>query len=175
EEFLGTGGSAYFMRRQNIVTGSETLTVEVRDSVTGRMIERRVLRSGEDYRFDYIQGVVILTRPLSSSTGTSDPVRDGALGGGRVYLIAEYEYEPVVNDLDGYSLGGRAQHWIDDRIRIGVTGMSETTGDASHRAGGVDVRLRHSETTFLDAEVAASRGEGFGLWRSTDGGLTVTQ
>lgn len=175
EEFLGTGGSAYFMRRQNIVTGSETLTVEVRDSVTGRVIERRVLRSGEDYRFDYIQGVVILTRPLSSSTGTSDPVRDGALGGGRVYLIAEYEYEPVINDLDGYSLGGRAQHWIDDRIRIGVTGMSETTGDASHRAGGVDVRLRHSETTFLDAEVAASRGEGFGLWRSTDGGLTVTQ
>ncbi len=174
EEFLGTGGSAYFLRRQNIVSGSESLSIEIRDRITGRVLERRSLRAGEDYRFDYLQGVVILTRPLSSATGTAGPVREGALGGAEAWLVAQYEFEPVATDLDGYSIGGRAQHWLNDRLRIGVSGVSETTGNSDQRAGGVDIRLRHSETTFLDAELAASRGEGFGLWRSTDGGLTLS-
>lgn len=174
DEFLGTGGSAYFLKRQNIIGGSETLTVETRDNVTGRVIERRVLISGEDYRFDNLQGVVILNRPLSSSTSSSAPVRDGALGGNNVYLIAQYEFEPLAADLDGYSYGGRAQQWINDKIRVGVTGMNESAGATDHKAGGVDLKLRHSENTYLDAEVAASKGQGFSLSRSYDGGLTVS-
>lgn len=175
EEFLGTGGSAYFLKRQNIVEGSETLTIEIRDQITGRVIERRTLRSGEDYRFDYLQGVVILTRPLSSATGSTDAVRDGALGGNNVYLLTQYEFEPVASDLDGYSVGGRAQQWLDDKVRVGVTGLRETTGLANQKAGSVDVRLRHSDTTFLDSEVAVSDGQGFGRILSTDGGLTSSQ
>ncbi|QVQ37309.1 TonB-dependent receptor [Pseudochrobactrum algeriensis] len=172
EEYLATGGSAYFMRRQNIVEGSETITVEFRDSVTGRVIERRTLRAGEDYRFDYMQGVLILNRPLSSSAGTSDPVRDGALGGNKTYVLAQYEFEPVAGDLDGYSLGGRGQQWLNDNVRVGVTGYQETTGTADQKAGGVDIRVRHSDTTFIEGEVAGSDGQGFGFTRSTDGGLT---
>ncbi|TPF76337.1 TonB-dependent receptor [Brucella gallinifaecis] len=172
DEYLATGGSAYFMRRQNIVEGSETITVEFRDSVTGRVIERRILSAGEDYRFDYMQGVLILNRPLASSTGTNGPVRDGALGGNNVYVLAQYEFEPVADDLDGYSLGGRGQQWLNDTVRVGVTGYQETTGTANQKAGGVDIRVRHSETTFIEGEVAASDGQGFGFTRSTDGGLT---
>lgn len=174
DEFLGTGGSAYFLKRQNIVTGSETVTVEIRDAISGRVIERRTLKSGEDYRFDYMQGVLILTRPLSSTTGSSGPVRDGALGGNQVYLMAQYEFEPVAGDIDGYSIGGRGQHWLNDKVRVGVSGLTETTGDADQKAGGVDLRIRHSDTTFIEGELAASEGEGFGLSRSTDGGLTVS-
>ncbi|MGQ2905950.1 MAG: TonB-dependent receptor [Neoaquamicrobium sediminum] len=172
EEFLGTGGSAYFLKRQDITIGSETLTVEIRDGVSGRVIERRPLRYGQDYSFDYMQGVIILTRPLSSATGTEGPVRDGALGGNKAYLLVQYEYTPVAGEVDGYSFGGRAQHWIDDRVRIGVTGMSETTGLADQRSYGADIQLRHSERTFLEAEIAHSKGPGFGYYRSSDGGLT---
>lgn len=174
DEFLATGGSAYFMKRQDIVEGSETLTIEVRDPITGRVIERRTLRAGEDYRFDYMQGVVILTRPLSSSTVTSDPVRNGALGGNKIYLMAQYEFEPSASDIDGFSYGGRAQQWLNDKIRVGVTGMNETTGMADQQAGGADIQLRHSETTFIEGEIAHSNGAGFGITRSTDGGLTVS-
>jgi hypothetical protein len=174
EEFLATGGSAYFMKRQDIIEGSETLTIEVRDPITGRMIERRTLRAGEDYRFDYMQGVVILTRPLSSSTATNDPVRNGALGGNKIYLLAQYEFEPSATDVDGFSYGGRAQQWLNEKVRVGVTGMNETTGTADQQAGGTDIQLRHSETTFLEGEIAVSKGEGFGLNRSTDGGLTMS-
>ncbi len=172
EAFLATGGSAYFLKRQDIVEGSETVTVEFRDGVTGRIIERRVLQFGQDYRIDYMQGVIILNRPLSSSTGTDAPVRNGALGGNKVYLTAQYEFEPVAGDVEGYVYGGRAQHWVNDRVRVGVTGMNETTGLADQQALGADIELRHSETTFLEAEIAHSKGPGFGSSRSTDGGLT---
>lgn len=172
EEFLATGGSAYFMRRQDITVGSEVLTVEIRDAVTGRIVSRRALQYGRDYSFDYLQGIAILKSPLSWQTAASGPVRDGAFGGGNVYLIAQYEFVPAADDVDGYVYGGRAQHWLTDNLRFGVTGMSETTGPADQIGLGADVEFRASETTFLRAEIARSEGPGFGLARSSDGGLT---
>jgi hypothetical protein len=174
DEFLGTGGSAYFLKRQDISVGSETVVIEVRDDITGQVKERRTLQYGEDYSFDYLQGVIILKRPLSSSTGTTGPVRDGALGGNKVYLIAQYEYTPTVGEVDGYVYGGRAQHWLNEKVRVGVTGMNENTGLANQQAFGADIQVRHSETTFIEAEVSHSQGPGFGTSRSTDGGLTLS-
>lgn len=174
DELLGTGGSAYFLKRQDITEGSETVTVEIRDQISAQVVERRTLVYGEDYTIDYMQGVLILKKPLSSTSGTLSPVRDGALGGNKVYLIVQYEYTPLANDVDGYVYGGRAQHWIGDNIRVGVTGLSETTGSADQKAYGADVKLRHSDTTFLNAEIAQSKGPGFGSSISTDGGLTIS-
>jgi len=172
EKFLATGGSAYFMRHQDITTGSETVVIEIRDEVTDRLVERRTLNYGEDYSFDYMQGVLLLRRPLSSTSGTKGPVRDGALGGHRVYLLTNYEYNPRLSNLKGYVYGSRVQHWLNNKIRVGATGMSETTGLADQRAGGADIQYRHSEKTRLGAEIAHSQGPGFDLWRSTDGGLS---
>jgi len=76
DEFRGTGGSAYFLRRQDITVGSEQITLEIRDRVTGLSKSRRVLRPEEDYTVDYIQGVVILRRPLSTSSAAGEVVRD---------------------------------------------------------------------------------------------------
>lgn len=174
DEFLGTGGSAYFLKRQDITVGSETVTVEVRDETTGIPIERRMMRYGEDYSIDYLQGVVILRRPLQSSTVVDGAVREGALGGNRVFLIAQYEYTPTAGQLDGYSFGGRAQQWIGDKVRIGVTGMNEDTGPSDQRALGADVQIRHSERTYIEGEIAHSKGPGFGTSRSYDGGLTLS-
>lgn len=171
EEFLATGGSAYFLQRQDITTGSETIAVEIRDAVSGRLVERRLLQQGEDYRIDYLQGIVILARPLPWLTRSGNPVRSGP-GGDKIYLVARYEYVPNAEDVDGYSVGGRAQAWVNDYLRIGITGMRETTGLADQVGIGIDADLRYSETTFLRAEIARSEGPGFGLLQSTDGGLT---
>ena len=172
EEFLGTGGSAYFLKRQDIVQGSETIRIETRDPVTGRVLQRETLVYGQDYSFDYMQGVVILRRPLSSSTNTGGPVRSGALGGARQVLTVQYEYEPVAGDVDGYVYGGRAQHWFNDKVRVGVTGMDDSTDIAEQKAYGADIILRHSDNTYLNAEIAQSKGQGFSLSRSSDGGLS---
>ncbi|MCB1417672.1 MAG: TonB-dependent receptor [Notoacmeibacter sp.] len=172
--FRGTGGSAYFLKQQDITTGSETVVAEVRDPVTGIVRERKTLIEGQDYEIDYMQGVLILKRPLPSITGTSDPVRSSANGGNEVWLIVSYEYTPVAGKLDGYVYGGRAETWLNDHLRIGVSGMNEKTETADQIAAGADILLRKSDRTFIEAEVAASRGPGFTSTVSTDGGLTGT-
>jgi hypothetical protein len=169
----GTGGSAYFLKHQDITIGSETVSVEIRDRISGRVLERKQLRYTFDYDIDYLQGVIILKTPLNSSSAVDGTVRDGALGGNDVYLIANYEFTPASTDVDGYVYGGRAQSWLGDHLRIGVTGATEKTGAADQKLAGIDIAVRKSEQTYIEAEIARSKGPGFGNAVSTDGGLTI--
>jgi hypothetical protein len=170
----GTGGSAYFLKYQDVTIGSETVNLEIRDRVTGRVLERRALRYGHDYEIDYVQGLIILQRPLSSTAGNGDVVGSGALSGNDVFLIVNYEYTPATTDVKGYSYGGRLQQWLGEHVRIGGTGAVEKTGAADQEMVGADVVIRHSERTFVEAEVARTKGPGFGRSSSADGGLTIS-
>ena len=169
----GTGGSAYFLKHQDITIGSETVSVETRDRISGRVLERKQLRYGFDYDIDYLSGVIILKAPLSSTSAGGGTVRDGALGGNDLYLIANYEFTPAAGDVDGYVYGGHAQGWLGEHVRVGVTGATEKTGAADQKLAGVDIEIRKSEKTYIDAEAAWSKGPGFGNSISTDGGLTI--
>ncbi len=171
EEFRGTGGSAYFLQRQDLTIGSERLRVEVRDRVSGLVLESSDLRPFEDYDIDYIQGRVLLTRPLSSTANDGRTVRDGGNSGNQVVLVARYEYSPTVADLDGYTYGGRATQWVGNSVRFGLTAQRESTGTVDQKIWGGDVLLRHSAATFLRAELARSDGPGFNQANSIDGGL----
>ena len=163
DQFRGTGGSAYFLKHQDITPGSETLTVEVRNSITGWVVERRTLKYGDDYEFDYVQGVAILKNPLASSSGS----------GTENYLVAQYEFTPAAGDVDGYVVGGRAQQWLGDHVRVGITGLKEKTEGADQKMGGADIHIRAAEGTYIEGEVARSKGPGFGTSYSADGGLTI--
>ncbi|MET3598714.1 TonB-dependent receptor [Martelella mangrovi] len=174
DQFLGTGGSVYFLNHSDLTADTETLTIEVRNPDTGVVVSSSTLAYGEDYTIDYIQGVIILTDPLASKTGTTSAVRFGAIGGNDVYLVAEYDYTPVIEDVDGTVYGGRAEQWFGDHLRIGVTGSSDGTGEDTKDAYGADVRLRYSDSTFLDAEIAKTHGAASGQSISMDGGLTHT-
>lgn len=172
--FRGTGGSAYFLSHQDVTSGSETVNVEVRDPTTGRVLSRRSLRLGFDYEIDYVQGLVLLKSPLSSSTAATDIVRDDALGGARQFLVVNYEYTPAAGDVDGYAFGGRGQQWIGSHVRVGVTGQREKTGPANQTMYGADILVRKSAGTYVEAEVAQSKGPGFGNSNSADGGYTIS-
>ncbi|KJZ19541.1 TonB-dependent receptor [Loktanella sp. S4079] len=170
--FRGTGGSSYVLRQQDVSVGSETLTVEVRDPETGRVIDRRRLVFGADYDINYVQGIVLLNRPLTSRVSDGSLINANPNGDYDVNLIAQYEYSPTL-EADGFSYGARAQAWVSDELRVGVSGMAEKTGAADQEAVGVDLRYQRSETTFVEAEYAETDGPGFGYTSSTDGGLTV--
>ena len=172
EEFRGTGGSIYFLERQDLSIGSERLRVEIRDKVSGLVIETRNLRPQEDYDVDYIQGRVLLSDPLQSTARDNQVVRDGALSGNDVFLVARYEYTPSLSDVGGYTIGGRATQWLGDTLRIGATAQNENTGEADQNLFGVDALLRHSAGTYLKAEFAQTEGPAFGQSNSTDGGFT---
>jgi hypothetical protein len=170
----GTGGSAYFLKHQDVTVGSETVSVVVVDRVTNTYVDRRPLKYGVDYDIDYTQGVIILRKPLPSTQGTGAVVRDGALDGNPVNLVVSYEYTPAATDVNGYSLGGRAQQWMGDHVRVGVTGAREKTGAANQTLIGADVKIQKTEGTYLEVEVAQTRGPGFGNSTSSDGGATIT-
>jgi hypothetical protein len=159
----GTGGSAYFLKHQDITAGSETVTLEVRNAITGFVVQQKTLRANEDYNFDYVQGVLILRQPLQSTSGL----------GTENFLVVQYEFEPAAGDMDGYSYAGRAQQWLGDHVRVGLTGTREKTAAKPHIIYGADVRLQATEDTYVEAEIARSEGPGFSKSYSPDGGLTL--
>jgi len=172
EEYRGTSGSVYFLERQDISIGSERIRVEVRDKVSGLVLETRNLRPQEDYDVDYIQGRILLSDPLQSTTRDNQIVRDGALSGNDVFLVVRYEYTPTLSDVGGYTVGGRATHWLGDTLRLGATAQNEKTGSADQNLIGVDALLRHTAGTYLKAEIAQTDGPAFGQSNSFDGGFT---
>ncbi len=158
----GTGGSPYFTKFQDITQGTETVSIETRDPVTGIVLNKTTLKSGTDYDIDYSQGVVILKTPLSSKEA-----------GKHLYLVVNYEYTPATIDVKGFAYGGRGQQWLGDNVRVGVSAMRDYSGDSNLQMGGGDVRVYGSEKTWIDFHAAHSRGKGFGFSQSTDGGLTL--
>ena len=160
--FRGTGGSAYFLKHQDIAPGSDTISIESRNAITGWVISRSVLKYGIDYDLDYVQGVIILRQPLTSSSGI----------GIENYLIASYEFTPAAGDVSGYVVGGRVQQWLGNHIRLGVTGQKENTKTTDQKLYGADVVIGNSDGTYVEAEIAQSQGPGFGSTYSPDGGLT---
>jgi hypothetical protein len=172
DNFRGTGGSAYFLKRQIITPGSEQVTVDVRDPLTGRVLSTRSLKAGDDYEIDYVQGVIILKAPLSSSTGAVAAVQSGTNGNNTQHLIVNYEYSPRFGADSGQVYGGRASQWLGDHVQVGASASKDTSGSANNELLEADIRLRATEKTYIEAEVAQSRGKGLGQSFSTDGGLS---
>ncbi len=171
DSFKGTGGSVYFLKRQDINQGSEQISIEIRDASTGLVVERQLLAEGSDYSIDYVQGVIILNNPLSSTTISSSAVLPSALASYEQFLGANYEYTPTIGDVDGYSYGGRGEAWLADYLRVGVTGYQENTGESDQTLVGADVTLRFSEKSYFQFEWAQSEGDTFATVTSTDGGM----
>jgi hypothetical protein len=161
--FRGTGGSAYFLKHRDITIGSERLSIVVRNAVTGWDVERRTLKSGDDYEIDYVQGILLLKKPLPSSS----------VPGTENFLVADYEFTPASGEADGYVLGGRAQQWLGGHVRLGATGLREKTGSADQELYGADIHVEATPGTYVEAEAAHSKGPGFGTSYSPDGGITV--
>jgi hypothetical protein len=174
DEFRGTGGSLYFLKRQDLTIGSERLRIEVRDRDTGLVLESRDLRPQEDYDVDYFQGRVTLHKPLASTVATGSTVREAGSAGNVPVLVVRYEYTSAIASLDGYTVGGRGSTWLGDKLRIGLTGQRETTDTADQTLLGADAILRLTAGTYFKGEVAQTDGPAFGQANSVDGGLSFT-
>ena len=173
DAFRGTGGTSYFLSRQDVLNGTETVLVELRDPVSGRVVEIRRLRVGQDYRIDYVQGVILLNAPLSSSVGGAGLINGRPLGDYDVNLIAQYEYVPTTGSVDGATFGGRAEVWVTETLRFGVSGISETTGVADNDLLGGDILLRKNQDTWLKLDYAVSEGPGFDSTFSLNSGMEI--
>ncbi|MEL7460609.1 MAG: hypothetical protein AAGJ39_06585 [Pseudomonadota bacterium] len=169
----GTGGSVYFLTRQDITGGSVNAVVQTVDPDTGRVTSSRTLVEGVDYRVDYLQGVLILSGPIGTAVSDGGLVSDGT-GTFDQNLVVQYEFTPTAGTGDATAYGGRAEVWASDRLRFGATLMSESTGTGDQQMSGADVRYQISEGTFAEFEFANTNGPGISRSTSTDGGLSIT-
>ncbi len=170
EEFRGTGGSLYFLRHQDILTGSESVRIEIRDKASGIVTGVVNLRPNVDYDIDYLQGRLLLSAPLSSTANDNLLVRSSGLSGDEAYLVARYEYTPGLDKLDEVAVGGQGDYWLNDHVRLGLTANSNE-GDAASNLGAADLTLRKSTNSWFKVQTGRSSGLLSPALRSDDGGF----
>ena len=174
DRFRGTGGSVYFLRRNDITIGSEQLRIEVVDRTSGIIRESRQLVYGTDYDIDYLQGRIILSHAMASTVEDGSLFSDGNLSGHYMYLVADYEFVSSTTDSDEMLYGGRASQWIGDYVRLGGTYYKTEKDVQDNEFRGADMTLRFRPKTYIKAEVAETTGSVVRSYSSSDGGYTFT-
>ena len=176
-EFIGTGGSLYYLRHTDVLPGSDVVTLETRDRSTGRTENRVVLQRGADYEIDELQGRILLTRPLAQISRDNNPTltRDTPLDGLEQRLLVDYEWVPSGFDADELTVGLRGKHWFGDHVGVGATYIDESRAGEDYTLKGGDITLQAGKGTFLKAEYARSESFGVPAFFSDNGGLSFIQ
>ncbi|MEO1203827.1 MAG: flagellar motor protein MotB, partial [Pseudomonadota bacterium] len=158
DEFRGTGGSLYYLSRQDILVGSERLRIEMRDKASGIVTGVVNLTPSMDYDIDYLQGRILLATPLASTAEDNLLVRNDAMSGDEAYLVVRYEYTPGFDDVSAISTGGQGHVWLGNYIKLGMTAnMNEQDeGDSSLMAA--DLTLRLSADSWFKVQSSQSEG-----------------
>ncbi len=171
DEFRGTGGSLYFLRRQDILVGSERVRIEVRDKDSGMVTGVINLRPSLDYDIDHLQGRILLSEPLSSIVDDRLLVRTGGLSGDEAWLVARYEYTPGFDDLSALAVGGQGHYWFKDFLKLGITTSTSEEGDTDSSLHAADLTLRKSTDSWLKLQAGRSEGLVSSSLQSIDGGF----
>ncbi|MDH5835100.1 hypothetical protein [Luteimonas kalidii] len=176
-EFIGTGGSLYYLRHTDVLPGSDRVVLEVRDRTTGRVEQRVELLRGADYEIDELQGRVLLTRPLAQITLQNLPslTRDAPLDGFEQRLIVDYEWVPSDFDADDVAAGVRGKHWFGDHVGVGVTHVDENRAGEDYTLTSADVTLQAGKGTYLKLEHARTESTSAPVFFSDNGGLSFTR
>jgi flagellar motor protein MotB len=174
EEFRGTGGSLYYLHRQDLLTGSERVRIEVRDRVSGLVAGVVNLTPGIDYDIDYLQGRILLSEPLSSTAKDNLLVHGDALSGDEAYLVVRYEYTPGFTELDALSVGAQGHYWFGDRVKVGLTANNNDQGDTKSGLDAADVTVRISSDSWFKLQGAQTQGLITSAYHSVDGGFGFT-
>jgi hypothetical protein len=158
EEFRGTGGSLYFLQRQDVLAGSERVRVELRDKASGIVTGVLNLTPVLDYDIDYLQGRIVLTEPLASTADDNLLVRSNALSGDEAYLVVRYEYTPGFEEVEALSVGGQGHYWFGDYVKVGVTTNSNEQDADESSLNAADLTVRLSAHSWIKLQQATSEG-----------------
>ena len=144
DEIQGNGTSGlYHLSHQQILINSERVSIEVRDRYTNAVLSTQQFTPFVDYTLDYFGGTLYFKQPV--------PPRDDKFN--PEYIVVEYEVSTGASNV--ITGGGRASvKTADGKVEVGVTGVSEGTGDGNNKLAGADLRVQVSPSTVLKAEVA---------------------
>lgn len=171
DEFRGTDGSLYFLRRQDILEGSERVRIEVRDKDSGMVLGVKNLTPVLDYDIDYLQGRILLAQPMPATADDGLLVHSGSITGHPVFLVVRYEFSPGFDEPDTLAVGGRVHCWFNDYVKVGLTADRDEEEDVENNLGGADLTLRKSSESWLRLETGRTKGPGTLTTTSLDGGF----
>ncbi len=174
DELRGTGGSLYYLRHQDIMAGSDKIRIEYRDKASGMVVSVKNLTPVLDYTIDYLQGRILLNDPLSPVAADNLLVSSDLSSGNEAYLVVRYEYSTGFEDTTNLTTGGRAHYWLNDYLKVGITGdkSNEATNENSLKA--YDVTVRKSAETWVKFETSTSTGASTTAYGSNDGGYSFS-
>lgn len=154
DEIAGDGTSGlYKLTNKDIISNSETITLQVRDRLRSEVIlSETPLVKDSDYSIDYIDGTVFFKTPIRSTDENLNPR----------FIIARYETkDDSANDL---TYGGRAAiHVLDKRLEVGSSVISEELGQDSKTLNALDMRLQLTDALEIKAESAVTKQENNGV------------
>lgn len=154
--FPGGGLSIIHLSHAEILQGSETVAVEVRDRRNPEMvISREVLARSIDYNLDPVTGELLLLRTISTF--------DSGLN--LKQLVITYEHESRGMGSSVYTARGK-KNFADMGLRLGFSSvMQRQESSGNFIVGGLDLEKTLPRRGLLKFAWAASRGEvsnGFG-------------
>ncbi|HQS59259.1 MAG: flagellar motor protein MotB [Gallionellales bacterium 35-53-114] len=171
DEYRGTGGSLYYLRHQDIMSGSERARIEIRDKASGMVVAVKNLTPVLDYSIDYLQGRVLLSAPLSAVASDDLLIVSDLGGGNEAYLVVRYEYSTGFEEVSNLSTGGRTHYWLGDHVKLGVTSNKSSEAGNESSLNAADITFRKSAETWLKVEKSNSAGETSTAFGSNDGGF----
>ncbi len=176
-EFIGTGGSLYYLRHADVLAGSDQVVLEQRDPATGRVVARIPLTREIDYEIDEFQGRLILTRPLLQISRENSPTltRDTPLGGYVNVLLVDYEYITRGMNYGDVTAGVRGKQWFGEHLALGATYVDENRSGDDYRLMGIDTTLQVGRGTYLKLEAASSESTAAPVFFSDNGGLSFSR
>jgi uncharacterized repeat protein (TIGR01451 family) len=147
--FPGGVGAFARLSHAEVLPGSETVVIEVRDRRNPEVIiSREPLMRSVDYNLDASTGELFFLRPVSTFDFSFNLVQ----------TVVTYEYRAVGMNSAVYT--GRAyKNFEDAGLRLGLSYVDQRQGDfGAFRVGGVDAEKTLPNNGLLRVEWAASRG-----------------
>ena len=156
DEFQGGGISGpYRLSSRAIITGSEVVSIEVRDRFRSEVIvTRRALTRFVDYDVDLLSGTISFKEPILSRDADLNPQ----------FIVIDYELDETARGGQ-WNAGVRADlTTAGGNLRVGATAISDTSANGGNATRtnllAVDVKARLGASTEVRAEVAVSQHDG---------------
>jgi hypothetical protein len=173
DEMIVTGCMLYYLRNDDVVIGSESLRIELRDITSGRVKKTITLVPDVDYEINYFLGRVILKKNINSLIGTVNRglIEDGR-GKDKYYLIVNYDYDYNYQNSNIGGPGLEMSYQLTDKLLLGGTYLNQQDeGGEAYRLSGVNLNYTLSDTS-LKLDWARSENVLSGKYISDDGGLS---
>lgn len=152
DEIRGDGTSGrYYLTQKNLVTNSETVTIETRDRFhSEKILDVQTLGRHSDYDIDYDNGSLFFKRPVTSKDANFNPI----------FIVVRYE--TLDSSEENLNYGGRvAAKLLEQKVEIGASYVHEARGSGDGDLYGTDLTVKLTPQTTLHAEAATTTSRHF--------------